>query len=541
MKGLYAYIRVSTQKQGERGSSLQEQRAAIEAYASRHGLKVITWFEETETAAKSGRRVFNQMLRQLARGMADGVVIHKIDRSARNLRDWADLGEMIDQGIQVHFANESLDLNTRGGRLSADIQAVVAADYIRNLREEVRKGLYGRLKQGFYPLPAPIGYRDGGAAIAKSLDPVTAPLIRKAFELYATGRYNLTSLGEELYRLGLRSKCGKRLAKSRLAEMLRNPFYMGLIRIKRNGQTFVGRHEPLVSKHLFDIVQSLLSGKVRAKEYAHDFAYRRKLRCASCGQSLIGECQKGHIYYRCHTRSCPRTSLRQEEADRQLAEAFNKLRLSDEDLKLLSSDFESRLANTGADDREVTASLEMQLGQLTARLDRLTDAFIDRLVERDDYESRKRRLLEDQIGIEERLHQLKANTTTLADRASTFLELVLGLNRGPDGLPVEELRLLVLKLTSNLSVTGKYVDIAWRPLFAALACRDVVACGGPQRVRPRTDLLVSEPIDSSVQASPSAWIEAVWRELLQAHASGDGPPMCPPGTPACLPIGASAR
>jgi DNA invertase Pin-like site-specific DNA recombinase len=128
MKGLYAYIRVSTQKQGERGSSLQEQRAAIEAYASRHGLKVITWFEETETAAKSGRRVFNQMLRQLARGMADGVVIHKIDRSARNLRDWADLGEMIDQGIQVHFANESLDLNTRGGRLSADIQAVVAVD-----------------------------------------------------------------------------------------------------------------------------------------------------------------------------------------------------------------------------------------------------------------------------------------------------------------------------------------------------------------------------------------------------------------------------
>ena len=56
----------------------------------------------------------------------------------------------------------SLDLNTRGGRLSADIQAVVAADFIRNLREETKKGFYGRLKQGLYPICAPIGYLDRG-------------------------------------------------------------------------------------------------------------------------------------------------------------------------------------------------------------------------------------------------------------------------------------------------------------------------------------------------------------------------------------------
>ena len=49
-----------------------------------------------------------------------GVIIHKIDRSAGNLRDRADLGELIDAGIEVHFANESPDLNSRGGRLSAD-------------------------------------------------------------------------------------------------------------------------------------------------------------------------------------------------------------------------------------------------------------------------------------------------------------------------------------------------------------------------------------------------------------------------------------
>src|SRR5262245_59273972 len=125
MKNYFGYIRVSTAKQGEHGVSLQEQRDAIRRYAERNRLEVASWFEERQTAAKGGRPVFTKMLRLLKQGKAGGLIIHKIDRSARNLRDWADLGQLIDEGIEIHFANESLDLHSRGGRLSADIQAVV--------------------------------------------------------------------------------------------------------------------------------------------------------------------------------------------------------------------------------------------------------------------------------------------------------------------------------------------------------------------------------------------------------------------------------
>src|ERR1700687_4437633 len=156
MRKFFGYVRVSTAKQGE-GASLAAQRDAISRLAERSQLEVTEWFEELETAAKRGRPLFDRMLKSLRQGKAEGVIIHKIDRSARNLKDWADLGELIDHGVEVHFANESLDLQSRGGRLSADIQAVVAADYIRNLREEAKKGIYGRLKQGFYPGRAPIG------------------------------------------------------------------------------------------------------------------------------------------------------------------------------------------------------------------------------------------------------------------------------------------------------------------------------------------------------------------------------------------------
>src|ERR1700726_2610723 len=156
----FAYVRVSTVRQGERGSSLIEQKSAIAAYAARHDLAIVGWFEEMETAAKHGRREFTRMLAALKSGNAAGLIVHKIDRSARNLRDWADLGDLIDRGVDIRFVSDNFDLLSRGGRLSADIQAVVAADYIRNLRDEVKKGFYGRLKQGVYPLGAPVGYLD---------------------------------------------------------------------------------------------------------------------------------------------------------------------------------------------------------------------------------------------------------------------------------------------------------------------------------------------------------------------------------------------
>lgn len=156
MNSYFAYVRVSTVKQGEQGVSLQEQRTAIAAYAKHQGLVITEWFEEKETAAKKGRVQFGTMLEQLRNGDASGVIIHKIDRSARNLTDWATIGELADSGIKIHFATQNLDLATNEGRLSADLQAVIAANFSRNLREETKKGIYGRLKQGLYPFSAPI-------------------------------------------------------------------------------------------------------------------------------------------------------------------------------------------------------------------------------------------------------------------------------------------------------------------------------------------------------------------------------------------------
>jgi DNA invertase Pin-like site-specific DNA recombinase len=488
MRQYIGYIRVSTAKQGEKGVSLQEQRDAIVRYAQRNSLSIIQWFEEKQTAAKRGRPIFSEMMKLLKRGKAAGLIVHKIDRSARNLKDWADLGELIDGGIEVHFANESLDLHSRGGRLSADIQAVVAADYIRNLREETRKGFYGRIKQGLYPLPAPLGYMDKGKGKPKEPDPVKAPLIKKTFELYASGAYNLERLVEEMFRLGLRNRRGGKVTMTGISNILNNPFYFGLIRLKRTKETFAGTHAPLVSTALFNKVQRVLTGRLNARTQRHDFLFRRMFHCRLCGYSLIGETKKGHVYYRCHTKTCPITCIREEAVEGVILEKLFPLHFTEwEEIYLRKKVAELKM-NWNEDREKHVKSMQLHLHKMQERLDRLTDAYIDRLIEKEVFEARKLSLLKEKKGLEEKLDETQTGKRSLPDALSNFLELAGTAYVSYKMRLPEERRDLLERVTSNRSVEGKNVAIELKSPFQIVADHQKISYGAPYRDRPRTIL-----------------------------------------------------
>lgn len=486
MKQLYAYTRVSTLKQGEQGVSLKEQRDAIERYASRNALTITEWFEERETAAKRGRPVFSEMLRRLKRGKASGVIIHKIDRSARNLRDWADLGELIDAGIQVHFANESLDLNSRGGRLSADIQAVVAADFIRNLREETRKGFYGRLKQGLYPLPAPLGYLDCGPGKQKEPDPAIAPLIRRTFQLYSSGTYTLDSLLPELSQIGLRNRRGTAISKNGLATILRNPFYLGLIRVRHTGELFQGGHQPTISKALFDRVQAVLDGRISPRTQCHDFLFRRLLSCARCTKTLTGELQKGHVYYRCHSPRCRVASIREETAETRLLSAFEPIQFTAPERAYLAGRLSALLGSWQVEQEAAVQATSLTLAKNKDRLGRLTDAFLDGSIDKELYEERKEALLLERAALEENLASMARHPASLPERLAGFFELAdAACSLYKSALPVEK-RELVETLTSNRRLDGKSLDIVLAQPFRLIAERQQNTHGVPYRDSIRT-------------------------------------------------------
>jgi site-specific DNA recombinase len=485
-KRYFGYIRVSTVKQGEKGVSLQEQRSTIETYARRFELRLAEWFEERESAARRGRPVFTQMMRQLQRGKAQGVIIHKIDRGARNLKDWADLGELIDSGVEVHFANESLDLNTRGGRLSADIQAVVAADYIRNLREETRKGFYGRLKQGLYPLPAPLGYLDAGKGKIKNIDPLTAPFIRKAFELYSMQRYSLHSLLAELNGMGLRNSQGKPITLNGISTILNNPFYMGIIRVKTTSELFLGAHQPLVSKSLFDRVQMILEGKTVDRVVRHDFTFRRMVRCASCKRSLIGELQKSHVYYRCQTKHCPTTTVREEVIDSAIAAMLSALELDDEELGLVANWMAEARAHQDTTREEEIQGARLKIDGIRNRLQRLVDAFIDGVLDKALFEDRKSALTVEEAEARDRIRYLEAGADHALKQLEEFLELIKDAPFTYKHATPQEKRELLRNLFSNMRLIDRNVDVEPNPGVQVLVNRPKLAYSSPSRDATRT-------------------------------------------------------
>jgi len=483
MKNVYGYIRVSTAKQGE-GVSLIEQKDAITRYATQQNLKIVKWFEEKETAAKQGRPLFNAMIKQLKAGKANGVIIHKIDRSARNLSDWAELGDLIDKGIEAHFAHESLDLQARGGRLSADIQAVIASDYIRNLRQEAIKGIYGRLKQGVYPFQAPTGYLDTGAGKFKEIDKVKGPLIRRAFELYATKKYNLNVLISVLHELGLRNLRGGKIDDGSLSRILNNPFYMGIIKVK--GKIFKGGHKPLVSPRLFKQVQAVLKGKTNVRLLKHDFLFRKTISCANCGYSLTGEIQKGHVYYRCHTKGCLTKGLRETTIEKLLTNAFEAMELHPKESATLDDLLLKTEISWTNKQQELLRSVQLQKDQLDARLERLTDAFVDGLIDSDTYGKRKEGLLIEQKILESKEKEIASGKEVILKKAKRFLELAKSIKNTYETAISEEKRDFVEIVTSNLSTQGKNLIVATKTPFYELSQRSFLEFGGPERAKPRT-------------------------------------------------------
>lgn len=482
----FGYIRVSTTRQGVEGVSLQAQRDAILAYAAKHGFRISRWFEEQQTAAKRGRPILARMLKELRAGQASGVIMHKIDRGARNLRDWADLAELMDSGIVVHFANDGLDLSSRGGRLSADIQAVVAADFIRNLRDETKKGLKGRLNQGLYPWAAPLGYLDRGRGQPKMICPTRGPLVRQAFQLYATGNFTLEMLVKEMEKRGLSGRTGQAISQSVLSAVLNNSFYTGAI--QKMGETFVGKHEPLISMSLFNQVQARLKDRSAAKIQRHDFAYRRMLSCARCNKNLIGERHRSsvNVYYRCQTKGCQGTIVREIDVDLAARRLFSHLAFDASDAEVIRQQIDLLRLDWSRQREERRAGIAARLAQVEQRLARLTDLFLDGEIDGDVYKAKQAELRGEQVELRSSLTSAPLEGDHIANEAYQLLTVGMGAYYALQYATGFEKRQLLKSVFSNPIIDVKNVVLKPRSPYDFVFGNPKTAGCSPLKAGPRT-------------------------------------------------------
>ena len=329
------YLRVSTEEQADtdynsEGYSLPAQREACVRVSEQLGATVLDEYVDRGESAKSAKRPeLQRMLKRLQeQSDVDYVIVHKVDRLARNRRDDVEIDLVIrSSGARLVSASENID-DTPHGKLIRNIMADFAQYYSDNLATEAKKGARQKAKFGGTPYKPPIGYltareRIEGREIRIVITDVDrASLVRWAFTAYATGNYTMQEITDELDERGLRYEPSRKLsarpmAKNAVNNMLRNRYYLGMVSYE--GVLYPGRHEPLVDEATFEAVQAIMTARTLSGEKPKQRPHylKGRLFCGYCGTRLGISFSKGHQgtiypYFYCIGRqkrknSCPQT------------------------------------------------------------------------------------------------------------------------------------------------------------------------------------------------------------------------------------------
>jgi hypothetical protein len=222
-----------------------------------------------------------------------------------------------DDEKEVHFVKENFVLHRNSksnDKFIWGIKVTTAQYYLDNLSEEVKKGQKEKIRQGWLPTKAPYGYKTVGEKGRKIhiIDESIGVLVKKLFELYASGDYSIKKLVDKMYDLGLRSSGGRQIPKSRIHKILTDPFYIG--KMVWNGIEYPAQHKPLIDLTTFEKVSRVLSSKNTPKYGKHDYLFKGLFKCYECNGTITWEEKKKIMYGHCnHYKQCSVTRWSKEK------------------------------------------------------------------------------------------------------------------------------------------------------------------------------------------------------------------------------------
>ena len=297
--------------------------------------------------------------------------------------------------------------------------------YIDNLSENIRRGQRQKVKSGIWPMVGPVGYLNDHASKTIYPDPQRGPLVRKAFELYATGEYTLERLTDTVNSLGLISRQGNPLSRAQYHRLLQNPLYYGLIDYK--GELHQGTHEPLIGKALFDAVSAVASEKSKPRSPKFKpYLYRGMLRCNECGRVVTTETQKGHNYLRCSKWKvvCSQPYLREEEMSTQIVAALRRVAMPVAITDWLITEFETEQEHDRDLNKEAREGIRKKIAALDEKFERLMSLYLDKALTLEEYRGTKNQLVTEREVLTSSLTAFEHNRSIPFEPALRFVKTV---------------------------------------------------------------------------------------------------------------------
>ena len=418
------YARKSTDVEDKQVLSIEAQLVELREYAKRESLPIAAELVEKKSAKTTGRPVFGKLLAEIEQNGGNILAWHP-DRLARNSVDGGQIIYLLDSGKlgTLKFPSFWFD-NTSQGKFMLSIAFGQSKYYVDNLSENTKRGLRQKVRRGERPGLAPVGYINDVRTKTVVIDKRRSPIVQQAFALYATGDQRLEDIAAFLANKSILTKSGKQFPKDKIKRMLTNPFYYGHFRYF--GEIHEGKHTPILTKKLFDEVQSTLAKRGRPQKGATaPQIFCGLLRCATCKLAITAEKKVKHqkngnvheyVYYRCtrkhKTIRCTEPAITETNLTAQLSDILHSYAMPKnwaEQLETMLSADEKKASESSA---EFVATAQTRLASLQGKLQRLLDGYLDQDIEQNVYRTKQAELMSEKKSLEEQVGKL-----TLAGKA----------------------------------------------------------------------------------------------------------------------------
>ena len=466
LRKFFIYTRKSTDTEDRQVRSISDQLAELKSLALKENVEVVDIFVEKQTAKVPGRPILNEMLQRIEAGEATGILAWHPDRLARNSVDGGKIIYLLDTGkiTELKFPTFWCD-TTPQGKFMLSIAFSQSKYYVDNLSENIKRGHRNKVKDGIWPQMSPLGYVNvKGKGIIPDI--LTTPFIKKAFEAYATGNFTLRQIREKINELGLKTKSNKELSISNYQQILKNPIFTGLMRY--NGEIYEGKHEPIITKKLFDTAQEVMIRKSKPKgKGLKSYLYRGFFHCGECGCFITTETQKGHNYLRCTKRKnpCLQKYVREEIITSEIKENIKKVSLSSAWANASINYFENEKMKIAQAESSFAQKARNELVEIETKLDRLLDLQLDGNLSQAEYTAKKYKLILAKKDLEEKITAFGRKSNNRFELAIAFLKEANQAEKYAQQENPERIRDFLKKIGSNFRIADRTLVLDFKNAF----------------------------------------------------------------------------